>query len=72
MNKIITFAAWLLLIGCQPTQKHPKPNALESNHWQLNVEQSTFSFVTTKNQVIKEQNSIQFKAGRIVDLTLDD
>ncbi len=62
------------LVACQQQQK-PGSKTIENTDWQLITEQSTLSFLSTKNKVAVEEHSIQFKSGQIskqkLDLLLD-
>jgi polyisoprenoid-binding protein YceI len=63
------------LLGCQPVNK-PEAKDHPFMNWQLNTQQSAFSFLTTKNSDHTEEHTIQFGSGQVdqqgqVSLKLD-
>ncbi len=52
-----------VLSACQ--QQTIKTEQTQNQAWQLNAEQSTLSFVSTKNKTFNEEHSIKFQQGRI-------
>ena len=69
MKSIITLLTFGLLFACQTNQKHEqaeKPTTVvQAVNWKLNPNESTFSFITTKNKTITEQHSIDFSSGTV-------
>ncbi len=64
MQNMISLLVFLVFLTACQTQSDKvlksKPEA-----WQLTAEQSTLSFVTTKNKTITEEHSIKFQQGQI-------
>lgn len=52
-----------VLTACQ--QQTIKAKQTQNQVWQLNAEQSSLSFVSTKNKIFNEQHSIKFQQGQI-------
>jgi len=59
----IIVAMLLLLTACQ--KQTIKTERGQNQAWQLNTEQSTLSFVSTKNKTFTEEHSLKFQQGQI-------
>lgn len=73
MKALLTTLMTCLLLACQPTTKKNTPR---SATWQLQLESSELSFVSTKNKSISETHTVPFGSGQIesngsVELILD-
>ncbi len=65
MKYITILSLMLWVTACQQNQPATKPDAARVD-WKLMVDQSTLSFVSTKNKVATEEHSIEFQSGNII------
>lgn len=63
-HKIFLLSAVIALAACQSNETtHKKPINNSKSEWILSPQQSTLSFITTKNKVLTEEHIIKFKSG---------
>ncbi len=64
LTNFIVLSFWILFLSsCQ--NQSTEPEIKLTKNWQLNVDLSSLSFITTKNKTITEQHSLKFKQGHL-------
>lgn len=66
-NLLLVIIMMTMLTACQQPHEVAQdiPTDILATSWQLLPEQSTLSFVTTKNKVVTEEHTIQFQGGQL-------